>query len=273
MNIGSGYTRRLYVRAWVLYNIHAITMAHAFKQQEPTHQTSWAEENAELDELFEKEHITPVPLGDMLKRVEELEETRVPDEELTKNTTAQEKADLLALFTPLPSSSKPDARSKSSSKGKAKENITEGSKGKKPVIEDEENQGEPDYPESFASQIEFDELKEGFDDITEKYKALDAKLDHVMKERENLPKLLRDMQADLNAQLTLFSSKLYQSLEAQMSKPEVSAALTTIDQIKAEQSDQFRAAAGFLSDEPKATSPIVQKGSTLKNKKRFKAIK
>jgi FtsZ-binding cell division protein ZapB len=143
----------------------------------------------------------------------------------------------------------------------------------KPLIEEKQRTVEPDYPESLASQLELDELKEGFEELTDKYKSLAEQLDLVIRERENIPVLLRGMQADLNSQLTMFSDKLYQSLESQMSNPQVSATMTTLDQIKTDQADQYKAAVGFMSDAPKATSPIVQKGTTLKGKKRFKAIK
>jgi len=95
----------------------------------------------------------------------------------------------------------------------------------------------------------------------------------MKKERENLPAMLQTMRADLNKQLTGFSDKLYHILESQASNPAVASALSTIDEVRVEHSDQLKNAVGHLSISPKLTSPLVVPGSNLRGKGKFKPLK
>lgn len=276
MNVGTVSTRQLYARAWVLYNLNIMANNQASKAEGSKKRSDWAETEESIADLFDAEGIQPIPIGQMMEQVEKLDKgVKIKDEELeggkqpeTKHSTNDdEKAELLKLFSP----SKPDpprsnfARPTSSYRGQSDSNL-------KPLVDIADEQVDADYPESFASQVEMTELRESFEAMTEKYTSLEEKMDLIMKERENIPLILKNMQIDLNNQLTMFSDKLYQSLESRTPETNVEAAMTVIEQIRADHNEQFKTAVSHASAEPTATSPLTRKSGHLKGKGRFKAI-
>lgn len=276
MNVGTVSTRQLYARAWVLYNLNIMANNQASKTEGSKKRSDWAETEESITDFFDAEGIQPIPIGQMMEQVEKLDKgVKIRDEELeggkqleTKHSNNDdEKAELLKLFSP----SKPDpprsnsARPTSSYQGRSDFNP-------KPLVDITDEQVDADYPESFASQVEMTELRESFEAMTEKYTSLEEKMDLIMKERENIPLILKNMQIDLNNQLTMFSDKLYQSLESRTPETNVEAAMTVIEQIRADHNEQFKTAVSHASAEPTATSPLTRKSGHLKGKGRFKAI-
>nr|WKE35259.1 hypothetical protein [Plasmopara viticola lesion associated mononegaambi virus 2] len=276
MNVGTVSTRQLYARAWVLYNLNIMANNQASKAEGSKKRSDWAETEESIADFFDAEGIQPIPIGQMMEQVEKLDKgVKIKDEKLdggkqteTRHSTKDdEKEELLKLFSP----SKPDpprsnsARPMSSDRGHSEPKS-------KPLVDISDEHLEADYPESFASQVEMTELRESFEAMTEKYTSLEEKMDLIMKERENIPLILKNMQIDLNNQLTMFSDKLYQSLESRTPETNVEAAMTVIEQIRADHNEQFKTAVSHASAEPTATSPLTRKSGHLKGKGRFKAI-
>jgi len=273
MNVEIRVTRNLYIKAWILYNSTLTLMAQRSKVAESQAPQSWADETEGIAQLFDEQNISPIPLEDMMKQVEKLEKIKAPDEEVVKTRTDEKptsekddpelKKELLSLFT----------SDKKLKKKKPEEEATPVAHTKPLISESDAHAGEMEYAESFASQQEIEEMRTEFGQLSERFNELERNLSLMHRERENLPILLNGMKADLNAQLTMFSDKLYAALESHTSNPNVSAVLSTIDTVRAEQSDQLRVAVGHLTSAPKETSPLVTKGSTLKGRGKFKPIK
>jgi chromosome segregation ATPase len=143
----------------------------------------------------------------------------------------------------------------------------------KPVISDHENDDAAEYEESFASQQETAQLREDIENMNHRFDTIEKQFSLMMKERTNLPDVLNTIRADLNAQLTMLHDKMYSVLEASASKDTVKDVMTQIEEVRADHSDQLKAASGYLSSEPRPESPLVQRGVTLKGKGKFKPVK
>lgn len=229
------------------------------------------EQNA-VDEYIEATGSSVPPLSVLISQLNELETSKLPDDQLksgvkVEKSPEQEQEELETLLeqerhdsNQTPVNSAPSSQD-NVKRERPKHEITE---------QDEE---EEDYEESFASQQETAQLREDFDTITQRFEALEAQFNLVMKERQNLPDVINNIRADLNSQLTMFSDKLYSILESQVSKQEIQSALATIEEVKNDHSEQLKAASGYLSADPKASSPIVSKGVSLKGKGKFKPVK
>uniref|UniRef100_A0AAU7YDF8 Uncharacterized protein n=1 Tax=Exserohilum turcicum mymonavirus 1 TaxID=3229033 RepID=A0AAU7YDF8_9MONO len=254
-------TRQLYVKTWILKNAYLEAMSKATESsrtQGPVVQNDGLEE---IDELFEAAGIEPVPVSEMMKAVEKLEEIKIPDEQLEDNDK-----------TPAPSKRTMSTANQKERlrKFKGKEPAIEE---EKPIVEDADKDDDGDYAESFATQHETAELREDFEKLSLRFKSLEEKVQLIIKERENLPVILNDMRADLNQSLTAFSDRMYAALEANSLNPAVQAALSTVENIRAEQADQLRVASSYLASDLKAGSPITVPGSSLKGKGKFKPTK
>lgn len=277
MSVGLVSTRQLYAKAWVLYNLNVMANNEKSKPLASKDRSDWADAEDSIADYFEAEGIQPIPIEKMMEQVEKLDKgVKIKDEELEPKpenkgkqpATDDVRDELLKLFSPStspPPKSTPLIPSSVAAKTASKQS-------EKPLVEASDDTPEADYPESFASQVEMSELRESFEAMTEKYTSLEEKLDLIMKERENIPTILRNMQTDLNNQLTMFSDKLYHSLESRAPEANVEAAMTVIEQIRTDHNEQFKTAVSHASAEPTATSPLTRKGGNLKGKGRFKAI-
>jgi hypothetical protein len=254
-------TRQLYVKTWILKNAYLEAMPKRSKSSSTKAPVAQDDDLGDIDELFEAAGIDPVPVGEMMKAVEKLEEIKIPDEKLDDN----DKTPVLTKRTALSGHQKELLK-----KFKGKDPVVEDVK---PIVEDQEQENEGDYAESFATQHETAELREDFEKLSLKFNSLEEKMKLMIKERENLPTILNDMRADLNQQLTTFSDRMYAALEANSLNPAVQAALSTVENIRAEQSDQLRVASSYLASDPKAGSPLVIPGASLKGKGKFKPVK
>lgn len=264
-------TRTLFLKSWLLYSCYrtlpsAVSMSHI-----PKPPATYDYEEQQIDEYLESSGQHVVPIGELMRQVETLEKDKLPDDQLdfdeletpTSKTkqSEQEELDQLMGIQPDVLSSR-YSKMKPSKKGKEKQHIVE-----EPIVD------EAAYEESFASQQETAQLREEVDAMERRYKDLESKFDLVMRERDNLPTVINNIRNDLNVSLTEFSDKLYKVLEAQRDNKTIATTLATVDEVRAEHADQLKTAAGYLSAEPKATSPLVQKGATLKGKGKFKPIK
>lgn len=253
-------TRARYTEAWLLYNLYSSTMAQKHQTPSTSYSSVFDEEQQAVDEYIEQSGISVPPVSELLSQVSKFDAIKLPDDQLTSDVPADQEEELdhlleqertEALRTPV-DNSKPDVPT---------------------AVSDGDVVDEDDYEESYASQQETAQLREDFDTITEKFNALETQFSLVMKERQNLPEVINNIRADLNTQLSSFSDKLYSILESQASKKDIQTALATIEEVRTEHSDQFRAASSYLSSEPKASSPLVNRGVSLKGKGKFKPVK
>lgn len=253
-------TRARYTEVWFLYNLYSITMPPKSKDPSTSHSNEFEEEQQAVDDYIEQSGLSVPPVSELLSRVAKLETTKLPDDQLTDNDQEHDHEELAVLM---------ELEQAESSKTPTIE------KGKKPVahVSDNDVLDDDDYEESYASQQETAQLREDFDNITEKFNTLETQFNLIMKERQNLPDVINNIRSDLNTQLTQFSDKLYTILESQASKKDIQTALATIEEVRSEHSDQLKAASGYLSSEPKASSPIVNRGISLKGKGKFKPVK
>jgi len=236
----------------------------------------WAEDLDQIDDYLERTGQQPIPIHDLLKGLETIEKAKIPDNELLgPSDQSPETPRQIGIKAPTPTHDElnqlleeevDDEYGRYTVKGR---DMSES----KPHIEEADTKDEGEYADSYASQQETAQLREDFEGISKKFSSLETKFDLVMKERQNLPSVLNDMRADMNLQLTRFSDKLYQVLESQASKKEVSTVLASIDEVRIENDEQFRTAASYLSSDPKESSPLTIRGATLKGKGKFKAIK
>jgi hypothetical protein len=254
-------TRQLYVKTWILKNAYLEAMSRPAQSSNTKGPNVQDDDLGDIDELFEAAGIEPTPIGEMMEAAEKLEKIKIPDKEL-------EDADKTPVLTKRAALS--DHQKELLKKFKGKEPVSEDVK---PVIEDKGEDDEEDYAESFATQHETAELREDFEKLSLKFTSLEDKMKLLIRERENLPVILNDMRADLNSQLTAFSERMYAALEANALNPAVQAALSTVENIRADQADQLRVASSYLASDPKAGSPLVVPGSSLKGKGKFKPMK
>lgn len=267
-------TRSLFLQAWLLYTCYESEMAPAPTPPITKSSRAWDEELNEIDEYLETSGTALLPINTLLSGIEELEKTKVPDSELDEGDPVTAKPstpshdDLNALLEEVGSDLK-----FSSPKSKRKQPKLRSVQEEKPVINPDDQQTDADYEESFASQQETAQLRDDFDDMCHKMKELNEKMNLVLKERENLPGVINDIRRDLNGQLTAFSDKLYTILESQNSNAVIENTLATVEEVRQNSTNQLKAAAGYLASEPKASSPLMTKGATLKGKGKFKPIK
>jgi len=237
---------------------------------------TWDQEMEDLDEMMEASGAQAVPVSELLSQIEKLETTKLPDDRVLMPKTPQQffKKMTAGIVPRASSNAQEDIEQLMKEHGLVVDDTPTTAK---PQVEDPDSNGDDVYEESFASQHETAQLREDMETLTEKMEsklnALSAQFDLVMKERELLPGIINTIRADTNAQLTEFSDKLYTLLESQPSTKEIQSTLATVDRIKTEQSDQLRSAAGYLSSDPKPSSPLVQTGVSLKGKGKFKPIK
>lgn len=253
-------TRARYTEVWFLYNLYSSTMSQKPQAPDTSYSSEFDDEQQAVDDYIEASGVSVPPVSELLSRVSKLETTKLPDEEVLAEASTHDHDELAALME-----LEREASSKTPIQIKAETAVTN--------VSDNDVPDDDDYEESYASQQETAQLREDFDTITEKFNTLEAQFSLVMKERQNLPEVINNIRADLNTQLTSFSDKLYTILESQASKKDIQTALATIEEVRSEHSDQLKAASGYLSSEPKATSPIVNKGVSLKGKGKFKPVK
>jgi len=237
-------------------------IAHA-----PKAPIKWDEEMEEMDEYLERTGISVPPVSQLLHQVDVLEGVKLPDDQVLVSesksvTEGQTSKELETLMGNLDLGPWDDRAVIKMDKGKAK------------VVVEDDQPGDPgEYQESFASQQETAQLREELESMGEKYKGLEEQVSLMMKERDNLPEALNQIRADLNKELTAFSDKLYTLLEDQAPRQEVKTAISQVEDIRAEHSDQLRTAVGYLKQAPKKESPLVTRGVSLKGKGKFKPIK
>lgn len=253
-------TRARYTEVWLLYNLYSSTMPKKPQVPNTSNSREFDEEQQAVDDYIEQSGLSVPPVSELLSRVTDLESEKLPDDQLEADEKQLQHDELAALL---------EMERAESSKTPV------GNSGQKEIviISDDDKNDDDDYEESFASQQETAQLREDFDNITAKFNTLETQFNLVMKERQNLPDVINNIRADLNTQLTTFSDKLYLILESQASKSDIQTALATIEEVRSEHSDQLKAASGYLSSEPKASSPIVTKGISLKGKGKFKPVK
>jgi len=247
-------------------------MANESKAPNTSVSSAFDDEQNAIDEYIEATGSSVPPVSVLISQINELETSKLPDDQLKSEVKVQrnreqdqEELERLLEQERSESNQTPINKTLSSRYDIPKE---------KPKHEVEEQQEEEeDYAESFASQQETAQLREDFDTITHRFETLEAQFNLVMKERQNLPDVINNIRADLNTQLTTFSDKLYSILESQASKQEIQSALATIEEVRNDHSEQLKAASGYLSADPKASSPIVSKGVSLKGKGKFKPVK
>lgn len=262
--------RARYTEVWFLYNLYSSAMAHESKSPKISGSTGFDEEQNAIDEYMETTGASVPPVSELISQIDKLETSKLPDDQLESEVEQgkqEEQSELEQLLEQENAESSKVQIAKSSPRRPFVQR-------KKPVqVVEEQDDDDEDYPESFASQQETAQLREDFDTITHRFEALEAQFELVMKERQNLPDVINNIRADLNTQLTTFSDKLYSILESQASKQEIQSALATIEEVRSDHSEQLKAASGYLSSDPKPTSPIVSKGISLKGKGKFKPVK
>lgn len=144
---------------------------------------------------------------------------------------------------------------------------------KPPVIEEEENEDDNDYEESFASQREISQLRDDFEALTERVAKYETLINVMLKERENLPVQLTSIREDINGQMTLALDKLNTALESDASPLNIQAAASAMQEVRDSSADKLQSASSFLQDKPNPASPLATSGASLKGKRRFAPIK
>lgn len=253
-------TRTRYTEVWFLYNLYSITMPKKSKPPQTSGPSEFEEEQQAVEEYMEDQGIAVPPISELLSRVSHIDTSVVPADD-EKHRTDDRKTDELASLL------------EQEREDSLKTPVNQPPEASREHISDNDQNDDDDYEESFASQKETSQLREDFDFITSKFTDLETKFDLVMKERQNLPDVINNIRADLNTQLSSFSEKLYSILESQASKKDIQTALATIEEVRSEHSDQLKSASGYLASEPKASSPLVSRGISLKGKGKFKPVK
>lgn len=256
-------TRARYTEVWFLYNLYSTTMTSKSQVPQISGPSEYDEELQAVDDYIEASGAQVPPVSELLSQINRLESSKLPDDELTSDVAA----------TPVDNNRELEKLLEEERAESSKTPVNVGKLPAVPQVTDNDLDDAEEYEESFASQQETAQLREDFDTITQRFETLEAQFNLVMKERQNLPDVINNIRADLNTQLTSFSDKLYSILESQASKQEIKSALATIEEVRSEHSEQLKAASGYLSAEPKASSPIVAKGVSLKGKGKFKPVK
>jgi len=262
-------TKTLYTKAWILLNLYHTTMAEHPKDHAPKAPLRWSEEMEEVDEYIERSGMSVPPVAQLLEQVNKLEGVKLPEEEVMagdrKDNPIAGKGDELDKLM--------DSELDTGPWGEPFGPIGAAKGKEKAVVEQTSRHDEAEYQESFASQRETTQLREDLEVLGTKYEGLEEQLALIMRERDNLPEALNQIKAELNRELTAFSEKLYKLLENQAPQQDIQSAISQVDEIRAEHSEQLRTAVGYLKQPPKKESPLVTRGISLKGKGKFKPVK
>lgn len=258
MKGGAWNHRRSYISRWI-YQITSLYSLTTDMSKPQRNEASYKEAQHEEDALEEAMKAENVAMPSMEKMSDVLNRMQLESKEENSTIRGEDDdlEDLLEEKTPvLPSF-----------------DVFETPKEKQIAADGTHEQEEENYAESFASQRETSQLREEIEMMSEEMKSLKTTISSLLKEREALPGHLSTIREDINQQMTLMLSKLHSALESDVSTSNVKAASAAIADVKDRSSDRLLAAEDYAKDKPRENSPLANKGSDLKGKRRFRPVK
>lgn len=128
------------------------------------------------------------------------------------------------------------------------------------------------YQESFTSQQESAAMREQIESLNQRMISMEATLEALLAERAHLPDHIKNVQTDLNSQLTIMSDRLYTALERNIDHTALNEASIVIKDARDTSDANLTTIAESTASNPDSTSPIASSVPLSQKKKKVRLV-